>query len=101
MLNSPKMKKKTPPKKAKAVSIEPGDPVYTIGVVSRLLHMPEWTLRSLEKEGLVRPKRVSKDRYYSMKEIRKIEVIHYLMDEKGVNMRGIKFMMETRRLTLE
>jgi MerR family transcriptional regulator/heat shock protein HspR len=88
-------------KNVKSVEIRAEDPVYTIGVVSRLLGVPEWTLRSLEKEGLVRPKRVSKDRYYSMKEIRRIEYIHFLMDEKGVNLRGIKFIMETRSFSVE
>jgi len=40
-------------KKKKNVKISPSDPVYVIGVVSKLLDMPEWTLRTLEKEGLV------------------------------------------------
>ncbi|HQP91892.1 MAG TPA: MerR family transcriptional regulator, partial [Candidatus Omnitrophota bacterium] len=73
-------------KKKKQVKITSDDAVYTIGIVSRLLGVPEWTLRSIEKEGLVRPKRIDKkNRYYSMHDIRKLEYIHYLMDEKGVN----------------
>ncbi len=76
------MKKKTV--KKQLVTIRPQDPVYIIGVVSKLLGMPEWTLRTLEKEGLVRPKRLNKkNRVYSMTDIRRLEYIHYLMDEKG------------------
>ncbi len=85
-------------KKKKNVKISPSDPVYVIGVVSKLLDMPEWTLRTLEKEGLVNPKRVNKKiRFYSMQDIRKLEYIHYLMDEKGVNVSGIKVIFSMRR----
>ncbi len=81
--------------KVKHIEISPEDAVYVIGVVSKLLDMPEWTLRTLEKEGLIRPKRMGrKNRMYSMNDIRKLEYIHYLMDEKGVNVNGIKIIME-------
>jgi len=81
--------------KKKSITIAPTDPVYAIGIVSKLLHMPEWTLRSLEKEGLVRPKRMNKKiRFYSMKDMQRLEYIHYLMDEKGVNVSGIKIILE-------
>jgi len=84
--------------KKKPVKISPKDPVYAIGVVSKLLHMPEWTLRSLEKEGLVRPKRANKKiRFYSMEDIKKIEHIQYLMDEKGVNVHGIRVIYEMKQ----
>ncbi|MFA5038922.1 MAG: MerR family transcriptional regulator [Candidatus Omnitrophota bacterium] len=77
------------------VTITETDAVYAIGIVSQLLRMPEWTLRALEKEGLIRPKRkFKKIRFYSMKDIRRLEYIHYLMDEKGVNIRGIKIILE-------
>jgi MerR family transcriptional regulator/heat shock protein HspR len=86
--------------KRKSVTIRPEDPVYAIGVVSRLLHVPEWTLRALEKEGLVRPTRPNKkNRFYSMRDIKRIEMIYFLMEEKGVNMRGVKFIIEQKSHT--
>jgi MerR family transcriptional regulator/heat shock protein HspR len=79
----------------KGIRIAPDDPVYAIGIVSKLLGVPEWTLRSLEKEGLVKPKRLNrKIRVYSFKEIRKIEHICYLMEEKKVNIGGVKVILE-------
>ena len=49
----------------------------------------------MEKEGLVRPKRMNKKiRFYSMKDVQRLEYIHYLMDEKGVNVSGIKIILE-------
>ena len=77
------------------VSIKPDDPVYAIGIVSKLLGMPEWTLRTLEKKGLVRPRRMNKKiRVYSYKDIQRLEYIQYLMEDKGVNISGIKIIME-------
>jgi MerR family transcriptional regulator/heat shock protein HspR len=88
--------------KKRSVKIRPSDPVYVISVVSKLLDMPEWTLRTLEKEGLVNPKRVNKKiRFYSMRDIRKLEYIHYLMDEKGVNVSGIKVIFSMRRYEVQ
>ena len=81
----------------RTVKITPKDPVYAIGVVSRLLGVPEWTLRSLDKEGLVCPKRVNKKvRFYSMEDIKRLEYIVYLMEDKGVNVRGVRIIMEMR-----
>lgn len=77
------------------IKISPDEPVYVISVVSRLVEMPVWTLRSLDKAGLVKPKRAGKkSRLYSLKDIRRLEYIHYLMEEKGVNIHGIKLILE-------
>lgn len=71
------------------------EPLYVIGVVSRLVHMPIWTLRQLDKKGLIKPKRINKKtRCYSLKDIQKLEYIHYLMEEKGVNIEGVKIILE-------
>ena len=83
--------------KRRQVKIDPCDPVYAIGVVSKLLDMPEWTLRAIEKEGLIRPKRLNKkNRFYSLRDIKRLEYIHYLMEDKGVNVSGIKIILEIR-----
>jgi MerR family transcriptional regulator/heat shock protein HspR len=80
------------------VKISKTDAVYAIGIVSQLLDMPEWTLRTLDKEGLVSPKRkFKKIRFYSQDDIERLEYIHYLMDEKGVNVSGIKVILEMRK----
>lgn len=80
------------------VKIGPADAVYCIGIVSKLLKMPEWTLRTLEKEGLIRPRRLKKkNRFYSMKDIRKLEYINYLMEERGVNISGVKIILNLER----
>ena len=78
------------------IHISPDEPVYVISVVSRLIDMPVWTLRQLDKFGIVIPKRAGKkSRLYSLKDIRRLEYVHYLMVEKRVNIRGIKIILET------
>jgi len=64
-------------------------------VVSRLVSLPVWTLRQLDKAGIVRPKRIGKkNRFYSLKDVRRLEYVHYLMEEKHVNIHGIKLIIE-------
>jgi len=77
------------------IYISPDEPVYIISVVSRLVDIPVWTLRQLDKKGIVAPKRSGKkNRLYSLKDVRRLEYIHYLMEEKHVNIHGIKIIIE-------
>jgi len=77
-----------------SLKIAPEDPVYVIGVVCKLVRIPIWTLRQLDKAGVVRPKRLGKkNRLYSLKDLKKLEYVHYLMEEKHVNIHGIKIIL--------
>ncbi len=77
------------------IQISQDEPVYIISVVSRLVDIPVWTLRQLDKAGIVKPKRAGKkSRLYSLKDVRRLEYVHYLMQEKKVNIHGIKLIIE-------
>jgi len=77
------------------IQISPDEPVYVISVVSKLVDLPIWTLRQLDKVGIVCPKRIGKkSRLYSLKEIKRLEYIHYLMQDRKVNIHGIKIILE-------
>lgn len=77
------------------IHISPDEPVYVISVVSKLVDLPVWTLRQIEKAGIVRPKRAGKkSRLYSLKDVQRLEYIHYLMEDKHVNLHGIKLILE-------
>lgn len=77
------------------IQISQDEPVYVISVVSRLVDIPVWTLRQLDKVGVVKPKRIGKkSRLYSLKDVRRLEYVHYLMEEKRVNIHGIKVIIE-------
>ena len=79
------------------IRISPDEPVYVISVVSKLVGLPIWTLRELDTAGVVKAKRLGKkSRLYCLKDIKKLEYIHYLMEDEGVNIRGIKIILEMR-----
>jgi len=71
------------------------EPVYTMDIASRLVGLPVWTLRSIVKEGIVRPKVKSKKKtYFCMNDLKLIEYARYLMEVKGVNIKGIRMIIE-------
>jgi len=77
------------------LKISPEEPVYVISVVCRLVNIPVWTLRQLDKAGVVKPKRIGKkSRMYSLKDLKRLEYVHYLMETKRVNIHGIKIILE-------
>lgn len=77
------------------IRISPDEPVYVISVVSKLVGIPIWTLRQLDKAGIVTPKRIGKkSRLYSLKDMKRLEYVHYLMEDKHVNIHGIKIIIE-------
>ncbi len=77
------------------IYISPDEPVYVISVASKLVDLPVWTLRQLDKAGIVKPKRIGKkSRLYSLKNVRRLEYIHYLMQDKHVNIHGVRIILE-------
>lgn len=71
------------------------EPIYTSGVVSRLLNIPVWVLKQLDGENIVSPPREQgKSRLYSKRELKKVDYIWRLMSEKNVNIGGIKVIIE-------
>ncbi|MBU1124559.1 MAG: MerR family transcriptional regulator [Candidatus Omnitrophica bacterium] len=76
------------------IYISPDEPVYVISVVAKLVDLPVWTLRQLDKAGVVCPKRIGrKNRLYSLKDVKRLEYVHYLMEDKQVNIHGIKIII--------
>jgi MerR family transcriptional regulator, heat shock protein HspR len=74
-------------------------PVYVISVAARLVGLPSWTLRALDAEGVVVPRRTSKNRrLYSQNDIVKLEYVRYLTEERGVNVAGVKVILELKEL---
>lgn len=77
------------------IYISPDEPVYVISVASKLVNMPVWTLRQLDKAGVVCPKRIGKkSRLYSLRDVKKLEYVHYLMEQKHVNISGVRMIVE-------
>ncbi len=69
-------------KKDDFFEIGPHDYVYEITVVSSLLGLNTWTIRTFIKKGLVQPKKVGKKKcLFCEDDIRKLRKIKQLMEE--------------------
>jgi DNA-binding transcriptional MerR regulator len=69
----------------------PDEPVYTIGVVARLLEVRTQTLRVFEREGLLLPSRTEANmRLYTQNELLLLRRICSLMRDEGVNIPGVR-----------
>ncbi|WP_227762186.1 MerR family transcriptional regulator [Zhaonella formicivorans] len=69
-------------------------PMYTIGVVSQLLGVHQETLRIWERNGLVTPSRKNNQRLYSQNDLKRLQFIKTLLDDKGLNLAGVRQMIE-------
>ena len=71
-------------------------PVYTIGAASRLTGIPIWTLRWIERHGLLRPSRTrGRQRLYNDFDLNRLRDIRGWM-EKKVNLAGIRVILRLR-----
>lgn len=82
--------------------IGPDEPVYVIGVVSHLIRLPVWTLRVLDRHGIVKAKRRDgRHRLYSLNDLKRLQHVRHLMIEQGVNVQGVRVILRmtvTRQL---
>lgn len=75
--------------------IDPTEPVYTSGVVCRLLGIPVWVLKQLDRENVVKPPRGRRrSRLYSHQELCRLEYVWYYMKEHRVNVHGVKVILK-------
>jgi MerR family transcriptional regulator, heat shock protein HspR len=64
--------------------------VYSIGTIAELLDEHPETLRVWERNGLISPDRDSYQRKYSNNDLKRLIFIKALMDEKGLNIAGVR-----------
>lgn len=75
--------------------LDPEAPLYVIGVASGMAGLPIWTLRKLDTLGAVSPLRVGiRTRCYSQVQVQQLRYIKYLMEERHVNISGVKVVLE-------
>lgn len=73
------------------------EPLYTIGITANLLDVCPATLRIWERKGLIKPTRLGKNRYYSKCDIDSLEYVKELIQKKGVNIEGVKNILNTTK----
>lgn len=70
-------------------------PLFTLSVAADLLGVHPRTLMIYETEKLVVPSRTKTNRRrYSQNDIRRLEFIQFLTRKKGVNLAGVKAILE-------
>jgi hypothetical protein len=71
------------------------EPLYVISVAAKLVRMPAWTLRVLDEQGIVVPKRTDKNRrLYSDRDLSRLARVRTLTEEMGINMNGVRLILQ-------
>jgi MerR family transcriptional regulator, heat shock protein HspR len=77
-------------------------PVYVISVAAQLSGLHPQTLRQYDRMGLVQPGRTpGRGRRYSMRDIQMLREIQRLSQDEGINLAGIKRILELDRMVTE
>lgn len=72
-------------------------PLYMISVVAEMFDVHPQTLRTYEREGLIRPSRTEGNtRRYSEEDLERIDLILRLTNELGVNLAGVEVILNMR-----
>ncbi len=69
-------------------------PVYVISIAADLLGCHPRTLRIYEEHGLMSPFRRHRIRLYSERDIQRGRLIRYLIEERGLNLAGVRLILE-------
>ena len=77
-------------------------PVFMIGVASELIGVHPQTLRMYEQKGLLRPRKSIKNtRLYSQEDVELGRYIQKLTQEMGMNLAGVKKILDLERQIIE
>lgn len=72
-------------------------PFYMISVVAEMFNVHPQTLRTYEREGLIRPARTQGNtRLYSQEDLERIELVLRLTNELRVNLAGVEVILNMR-----
>ncbi len=85
------------------VDIDSDMPIYTTGVVCKILKIPIWILKQLDKEGIVSPvrKKDGESRLYSKCELKKVQRCWFFMEEHSVKVPGLKVILKMEKGTFK
>ncbi len=77
------------------VVIDLDAPVFTTGVVCRLLDIPVWVLKQLDREEIVSPprKKEGQARLYSQRELKMVKHCWYYIQQHNVKISGLKVIL--------
>ena len=72
------------------------EPILTISTAAKLLHLHPRTLMLYERAEILTPHRTTTHRrLYSLKDLDLLQFVKYLTQLQGVNLRGVKVLIDT------
>ena len=74
--------------------MDPHRPCYFISIAAELASVHPRTLRIYEEEGLLAPQRRNNLRLYSEADIQRVRLIRFLTRRQGVNLAGVKVILQ-------
>jgi MerR family transcriptional regulator, heat shock protein HspR len=77
---------------------DPNRPRYFISIAAELASVHPRTLRIYDEEGLVCPQRRNNLRLYSEADIHRVRIIRFLTRRQGVNLAGVKVILQLEAL---
>ena len=77
---------------------DPNRPRYFISIAAELASVHPRTLRIYEEEGLLCPQRRNNLRLYSEADIQRVRIIRFLTRRQGVNLAGVKVILQLEAL---
>ncbi len=91
--------KKTNLPESVEINIDHDEPVFTSGVVCKLVGIPVWVLKQLDHEGIVSPPREKEGQYrlYSQRELVEVKHCWFYIKEHGVNINGLKVILKLEK----
>jgi DNA-binding transcriptional MerR regulator len=72
------------------------EPIFPVNIVCKLLDMQYYTLHEIVKEGILTKSKEKKKKLFSFKDIKQLKYIKYLVEEEGVNIKGVKIILEIK-----
>ncbi len=84
------------------MTLDPREPVYSIGVVVRMVSLHPQTLRNYERWGLIKPGRMGgRVRLYSQTDVERIREIKTGIETLGLNVAGVEVMIKLKTQIVE
>jgi DNA-binding transcriptional MerR regulator len=72
------------------------EPIFPVNIVCKLLDIQYYMLHEIVKEGILDKKEKEKKKLFSLKDIKQLKYIKYLVEDQGVNIKGVKVILEIK-----
>jgi DNA-binding transcriptional MerR regulator len=72
------------------------EPIFPVNIVCKLLDIQYYLLHEIVKEGVLAEAKKTKKKLFSLKDMKQLKYIKHLVEEEGVNIKGVKLILEIK-----